>query len=227
MSSAPPSIDVVVPVYNEEEGLATFHERVRAVPLSLHLIFIDNASTDRTLEILRTFPGVTIIEHEVNEGYGGSIRDGLARATADAVVIIDADCEYPPEAIPALVEGLRDHDVVYASRFLDPSRLTMSSMRRFGNRTITTLFNLLFGQRLTDLYTGCKAIRRQALEGISLERKGFEHVLELAVRLSKSGARFGEVAIDYAPRQTGTAKMKHVSETLKYCYLLLRYRLWT
>ncbi len=219
------SVDVIVPVHNEEEGLEAFHARIRQVPAPLHLIFINNASTDRTLEILRTFPDITIIDHEVNEGYGGSIRDGLARATADAVVIIDADCEYPPEVIPELVARLADDDVVYASRFLDPRRLEMSFIRRFGNRTITLLFNVLFGHRLTDLYTGCKAMRRTAIDGLALERTGFEHVLELAVRLSRRGCRFAEVPIAYAPRQTGTAKMRHMSETLKFCYLLLRYRL--
>jgi glycosyltransferase involved in cell wall biosynthesis len=223
--SPPPAIDVVVPVLNEEAGLPAFLERVRQVPLPLRLIFVDNASTDRTVELLRSLSGVMLIEHAVNEGYGGSIRDGLARSTAEAVVIIDADCEYPPEAIPALIAGLEESDAVYASRFLDPAQLDMPLIRRLGNRTITGLFNVLFDQHLTDLYTGMKALRRTAIDGLELRRTGFEHVLELAVRLARRGARLSEVPVAYRPRQTGVAKMRHLTETLKFCWLLLRYRL--
>ncbi len=218
-------IDVVVPVYNEESGLAEFHERIRRIDLPLRLIFVDNASTDRSLEILRSFPDVTIIEHDENEGYGASIRDGLARSTAEAVVIIDADCEYPPEVIPQLMGALERSDAVYASRFLDRRNLHMSLPRRLGNKAVTLLFNLLFRQRLTDLYTGCKALRRRSFTGISLERRGFEHVLELAARLARKGERIAEVPIAYSPRQSGASKMRHVSETVKFCFLLVRYRL--
>jgi glycosyltransferase involved in cell wall biosynthesis len=218
-------IDVIVPVLNEEDMVRTFYERISRVPLPLHFIFVDNASTDRTREIVRTFPDSTLIEHEKNEGYGGSIIDGIAHSTAEAFVIIDADCEYPPEAIPDLVAALERSPVVYASRFLETTGLNMPFLRKVGNRTITALFNALFGQSLTDLYTGCKALRRSAVEGLILERKGFEHVLELAARISLRGVSISEVPVVYELRRVGTSKMSHLAETLKFLYLLLRYRL--
>jgi glycosyltransferase involved in cell wall biosynthesis len=221
--AAPRSIDVIVPVRDEEEVLEHFHARVCAIDLPLHLVYVDNASTDRTPAILRSFQGVTVIQHERDEGYGGSILDGFARSTADAIVVIDADCEYPPESIPALVAALAEHEVVYTSRFLGGRPAGMPGFRRFGNRFLTGVFNLLFRQRLTDLYTGCKALRRPVLEGLELERRGFEHVLELAVRLSRRGVRIAEVPIEYTPRSTGRSKMSHLSETVKLCALLVRY----
>ena len=113
-----PFVDVIIPVYNEEKILPSFYQRLMALPIALHPIFIDNASTDNSLQIIKAFPGATVIEHRHNEGYGASLRDGIRSAKADRIVIIDADCEYPPEAIPEMVRRLDDCAIIYASRFL-------------------------------------------------------------------------------------------------------------
>ncbi len=218
-------VDVIVPVYNEADGLERFHRRISAVPLPIQLIFVDNASSDGSLEILRRIEGARLIEHDRNEGYGASLLDGIAHMTSDVGVIIDADCEYPPEAIPRLVEALDRAPVAYASRFAEGRGADMPALKRWGNRLITSSFNVLFGQSLTDLYTGCKAFRRSALDGLALERKGFEHVLELGVRLAQSGVAIIDVPVEFEPRTTGRSKMRHVSETAKFLALLARYRL--
>ena len=137
-------IDVIVPVFNEEDGLPEFVKRLSALPIPVHPIFIDNASTDGSLKILRTVPDATIIEHRHNEGYGASLRDGIRRATASKIVIIDADCEYPPEAIPELAEELDRCDAVYASRFLDKHDQTMPFLKIAGNKIISKSYNILF-----------------------------------------------------------------------------------
>jgi glycosyltransferase involved in cell wall biosynthesis len=220
---SPRYVDVIVPVYNEEAILAEFHRRITALGLPLNILYIDNCSTDRSAEIIATFPGVGLIKHQRNEGYGGSILDGIANSVNEKIIIIDADCEYPPEALPELIARLDRADVVYTSRFLEGRNHAMPFSKRLGNQLITTFFNLLFGQNLTDLYTGCKGLRRSALGGITLHRKGFEHVLELGVKLSKKKITIEEIAIDFAPRSTGEAKMKHFSETLKYLYFIVFY----
>jgi hypothetical protein len=123
-----------------------------------------------------------------------------------------------------MLDALADSPVVYGSRFLDRSNVNMSSARSFGNKVISGMFNRLFHQKTTDLYTGFKALRRDALDGVILEKKGFEHVLELAVELSRKGTPIKEIPITYEPRQTGQRKMKHVQETLIYLYRLFTYR---
>lgn len=218
-------VDVIVPVYNEEEILPEFHRRITALNLPLNLVYIDNNSSDRSVEIIASFGDVTLIRHERNEGYGGSILDGIATSTNEKIVIIDADCEYPPEALPALLECLNSHDVVYTSRFLEGRNDFMPFTKRIGNQLISSLFNLLFGQQLTDLYTGCKGFNRSVLEGITLKRKGFEHVLEFGVKLAGKKVGITEVAVDFTPRHTGEAKMQHLSETIKYLYLIFYYYL--
>lgn len=216
-------VDVIVPVYNEEDILVEFHRRITALGLPLNILYIDNCSTDRSAEIIATFLGVRLIKHDRNEGYGGSILDGIANSTNEKIVIIDADCEYPPEALPELFARLERADVVYTSRFLEGRNRFMPFTKQLGNKVITNCYNRLFGQNLTDLYTGCKGLRRSALGGITLHRKGFEHVLELGVKLAKKKITIEEIAIDFSPRNTGEAKMKHFSETLKYLYLIVFY----
>jgi hypothetical protein len=93
-----------------------------------------------------------------------------------------------------------------------------------GNRGLTALFNLLYGQRLTDLYSGMKALRRPAFRGLSFKRSGFDHVVELAAKVARRGILIGEVPVEYTPRQTGRSKMKHVPELLKAVYGLMVFR---
>jgi hypothetical protein len=99
----------------------------------------------------------------------------------------------------------------------------MPFLKMLGNKIISSIFNFLFHQKVTDLYTGCKALNRSALNGISLERKGFEHVLELGIKLAKKGISITEVHVDFNPRRTGMSKMRHLQETSKYIYLIFYY----
>ncbi|GAB6058820.1 glycosyltransferase family 2 protein [Desulfonatronum parangueonense] len=223
-------VDVIVPVLNEAEALPRFFERVRRTGVDMNLVFVDNASTDDSVSIIRSFPGVQLIEHEKNEGYGGSLINGMRRTSASQIVIIDADCEYPPECIPGLLAALQEHDVVYASRLLnkaDASEAGMNPVKMFGNKLISMLFNVLFKQNTTDLYTGCKALRRECIQGMTFQRKGFEHVLELAVRLSNRGYMIHDYPVRFEQRATGKAKMKHVSETTKFLWLIMAFYLRT
>jgi glycosyltransferase involved in cell wall biosynthesis len=221
-------VDVVVPVLNEREMLPRFLSRIQALDLPLNLIFVDNGSTDGTLEFLALQQGakadIQIIAHGRNMGYGRSLADGLRASTAARVIIIDADCEYPPEALPDLLAALELSPMVYASRFRGAKRIAMAPFRRWGNRGLTGFFNLLYGQHLTDLYTGMKALRRTAFEGLTFTRNGFEHVMELSAKVARRGVRIGEVPVAYAPRQTGRSKMRHIPEFLKAVYCLLYYR---
>jgi glycosyltransferase involved in cell wall biosynthesis len=172
-------------------------------------------------------PGARLIRHSRNRGYGASIRDGFAAGTATKVLIIDADLEYPPEAIPEFVAALDEYPVVYGSRFLRGRPSGMPPFRRIGNRAVSTLFNRLFHQKTTDFYTGMKALRQDALEALDLKLDGFEHVVEMGAQLSRAGFQIREIPVDYTPRSRGVSKMKHLPEMLKYLWYVTRYRFAT
>jgi len=204
-------IVIVVPVLNEEASIDEFHDRMLRLGYADALLFVDNASSDGTVAQIER-RGARVLRHASNEGYGASIRDGIAASDAELIVVIDADLEYPPEAVPAIVDALQTYPVVYASRFLGPRPPDMPLLRRAGNRLVSGLFNALYRQRATDLYTGMKGLRRSALPLGQLRRAGFEHCVELAALITVSGLRIHDVPIEYRPRQRGRSKMRHLPE---------------
>lgn len=217
------TFDLVIPVFNEVKNLPVFFSRLKKPGRDANIIFVDNGSTDGSLELLRQYPEAKVIEHKHNEGYGASILDGIRAGKHDRIVIIDADGEYPPECIPDLVNALGLHDVVYTSRFLEGGAVVMPWLKARGNRAISEAFNQLFEQRVTDLYTGCKALRRSCLDQMVLEQPGFEHVLELSAKLAARKYLIHEIPVVFTPRQAGRSKMRHGIETVKFFYWLLQY----
>ncbi len=218
----PRPLDIVVPVLNEEASIDEFHDRMARLGYADALLFVDNASSDGTVARIERH-GARVLRHARNEGYGASIRDGIAASDADLVVVIDADLEYPPEAVPAIVDALRTHAVVYGSRFRGPRPPDMPLLRRAGNRLVSGLFNVLYRQHTTDLYTGMKGLRRSVLPLGELRRSGFEHCVELAALITLARQRIHEVPVAYRPRQRGRSKMRHLPETAKLLAHLVRY----
>ena len=108
-----PTIDVIVPVFNEAEILELFYKRISALGLPMNLIFVDNASSDDSVNIIRGFPGATLIQHDINEGYGGSLIDGITYSHNDNIIIFDAEFEYPPEAIRDLLDDIKPNQAMY------------------------------------------------------------------------------------------------------------------
>jgi glycosyltransferase involved in cell wall biosynthesis len=218
----PRDIDIVVPVLNEEASVDEFYARIDRLGYADSLIFVDNASTDRTVARLERMPGIRLIRHRVNEGYGSSILDAIASSDGDSIVVIDADLEYPPEAIPDVLAALREHNAVYASRFLRRVP-NMPLLRRVGNKLVSATYNRLFRQHTTDFYTGLKGVRRGAFDLYRLRHKGFEHVTELGVLIALAGEKIYEVPVEYAPRSRGRSKMRHIPETLKFLAYVVGY----
>ena len=224
-TAGPLAVEIVAPVLNERDSIEDFCVRVERIGYVGGLICVDNASSDGTLELLEKMPGVRVIRHNRNLGYGASIRDGIAATRSARVVIIDADLEYPPEIISELVAALDRHPVVYGSRFLSSRPPDMPLLRRLGNRIVSSVFNLFFQQSTTDFYTGVKALRREAIDCLRLSRNGFEHVVEMGAQLTRAGFHICEIPVSYEPRTRGVSKMRHLPELLKYVWFIARYRL--
>jgi hypothetical protein len=100
----------------------------------------------------------------------------------------------------------------------------MRAVRRFGNWLLTGIFNIVCRQRLTDLYTGIKAFRRDQVDGCRFQESGFTFVVEFAAHVSRS-SQIAEVPVEYQARSKGRSKMRHVVEALRGIVAVVRYGL--
>lgn len=197
-------ISIVVPVFNEERTAVSAIEELLAMDFGLEkeIIVVNDGSTDRTKERIEPFrEKIIYIEMGENSGKGRAVAEGLGRATGDAVVIHDADLEYPAENIKGMIADMErtGADAVYGSRNLSPGRRGYKTYI-MGVFVLTKLVNVFTGAGLTDVYTCHKLIRKNALEKIRIVSKGFEFEMEITVKLLKNGFRIDEVPITYNPR---------------------------
>lgn len=216
-------LSVLMPVYNEERGVATILQRVAAVPVEKEIIVVDDCSRDRTWEILQglQIEGLRLFRHEVNQGKGAAIRTAMAHATGDAVIIQDADLEYDPQdylkLLPPLQEGKAK--VVYGARSLDGQR----PLLRWGNKLLTALTNLVYGTRLTDMETCYKLMAADVAKSFTIECNRFDMEPEITAKITRRGHKIIEVPISYAPRQE-EKKLSPWKDGLPALQAILRYR---
>jgi glycosyltransferase involved in cell wall biosynthesis len=226
-------LSVIIPVYNEEQTIDEVISRVAAVDLSdieKEIVIANDGSTDGTRTIIdqRDWPAgvpVHVYHSPINLGKGAAVRLGLAFATGDIMLVQDADLELDPAEYGRLLAPLlaRRADVVYGSRFMAPTS-RVATKTRMANRFLTTLTNLLFGARLTDMETAYKVLRREALEGVRLRAVGFDIEPELTAKLLLAGRRIEEVAISYSPRRLDEGKKMRWIDGVDAVYMLLKCR---
>ena len=150
---------VVVPAYNEEKGIQpAIRELQEALAGHDHeLLVVDDGSEDATAELAREV-GATVITQPVNRGYGASLKTGIRHAKHDRIVIIDADGTYPASAIPALVAGLDQYEMVVGARIGEDVNIPL--VRRPAKWVLRRLASYLAGQEIPDLNSGLRAMRR-------------------------------------------------------------------
>ena len=200
------SISVVIPCYNEEEGIQAV---IKRLPDTVDEIVVsNNNSTDRTAEV-STAAGAKVVL-ETRKGYGAAYKTGMAAATKDVIITMDGDGTYPPEEIPALMDFLVDQklDFVSAARFplKDPKAMNFSN--KVGNWILTFTAWVLFGEKMADSQTGMWVFKRDVLERIKVVSDGMPFSQEIKIEAIKApDVRFAEFHINYEPR-IGEVKLR-------------------
>jgi glycosyltransferase involved in cell wall biosynthesis len=205
-------VSVVVPAYNEIETVEPLLRRVRNVPMRTQIIVVDDGSTDGTRELITRLKEEGLIDRLVlqpkNRGKGAALRAGFAEAVGHVVVVQDADLEYDPFDIPALLAPILagKADAVFGSRFLGGPHRVLLFWHSIGNRVLTLLSNMLTDLNLTDMETCYKVIRRDLLQSLPLSTDRFGFEPEVTARLAQAGARIYELPISYDGRSYADGK---------------------
>jgi dolichol-phosphate hexosyltransferase len=216
------SISVVIPCYNEEDGI---REVIGRMPPSVdEIVVVDNNCTDRTAAVATSL-GARVVAEKV-PGYGAAYKAGLRAATRDVVVTLDGDGTYPPEEIPRLVGELVDRrlDFLSASRFPLTDPRAMHRSNRLGNAVLTIAAAVLFFKPIRDSQSGMWVFRRNALERMTLTSDGMAFSEEIKLEALLRGLRFGEGHVPYGAR-IGEVKLQKWKDGWENLAFLVRKRL--
>lgn len=230
-------LSIIIPAFNEQKTISEVIDRVAATPYEKEVIVVDDGSSDGTrayLEEIRQrakadgHGDIKIIFHEKNMGKGAAIRTGLKHAQGDIIIIQDADLEYDPKDYPNLLEPIIEGkaDVVYGSRFLGGPHRVLYFWHYVGNKMITLLSNMFTDLNLTDMETGYKVFKRDAIKDIEIKSNRFGFEPEITAKVAKKGLRVYEVPISYYGRSYEEGKKITWKDGLKAVFTILRYNLF-
>jgi glycosyltransferase involved in cell wall biosynthesis len=219
-----------MPVFNER---ATIERAIAdtvgaAVADSFELIVVDDGSRDGTADLLREgdWPQqVRVLYHDRNRGKGAALRTALASAQGTYTTVMDADLEYDPADIPALLDHLRngDAEAVFGARGFQ-SHSAYSFWYVVGNHAVTFAANFLYNSWISDMMTGQKAMRTGLLRSLELRERGFGIEAEITARLLRRGIRIYEVPIVYRARSREEGKKLTALDGLRVMRTLVRCR---
>ena len=221
-----------MPVYNERTTVAKVIAEVLSQPSVAELIVVNDASSDGTREVLEELNSIDdrirVFHHDKNQGKGAALRTGVAHATADVVIIQDADMEYDPAEYPVLLGPILrgKADAVFGSRFIgSQEHRVLYFWHSMGNRFLTLLSNMFTNLNLTDMETCYKAVRREILQSIAIQENRFGFEPEITAKLAKKGLRIYEVAVSYHGRTYAEGKKINWKDGFQAIWCILKYNL--
>jgi glycosyltransferase involved in cell wall biosynthesis len=225
-------LSVIVPAFNEAETIETVARRLRGIPLKLEIIAVDDASTDGTAAVLdRLAQGGLVdrvLHHSANRGKGAALRSGIAVATGDIIAVQDADLEYDPVDLPALITPIVKGraDAVYGSRFQGGPHRVLFFWHMVGNGIVTFLSNMFTNLNLTDVETCYKLVRADLLKRLPLTSDRFGFEVEITARLAQSRARIWEMPVSYDGRTYAEGKKITWRDGVAAVFHILRFNLF-
>lgn len=225
-------LSIIIPVYNEEKTIRKSYNRVKQVnfPVDIEVIIIDDGSSDNSYEIIKSIKtedeDIIIFRNPRNMGKGASVVKGFSLATGTILIIHDADMEYDPNDIKKMLSIMlnRNYDVLYGKRpFYFRSR-GAHKRNVIGNIGLNIIASLVYMRRILDFETCYKMIRRETIQGFSINSKHFDFEAEITAKLIRSGYDIHFTKISYNPRNYREGKKINWKDGILAFERLLRYR---
>ncbi len=215
-------LSVVIPAYNEEDGIAAIIDRVlgiepelQKIGLGLECIVVDDGSKDRTADIVRSYGSRVRLICQKNKGYGGALKTGFQAAQGELLAFLDADSTYPPEYFPKMCQvALDGADLVIGSRMAG-EKSEMPLVRRVGNFIFANLLSIVAGVKISDSASGQRVIRREALPSLYPLPDTLDFTPAMSTRALHENLRMVEVPIPYKER-SGRSKLSVVNDGLRF-----------
>jgi glycosyltransferase involved in cell wall biosynthesis len=221
-------VSFLIPAYNEAATIGEVLDRIRKLGLDSQVIVVDDGSTDDTGAIAAQH-GAQVVRQE-NQGKGAAIRTAIPLIDGEIAVIQDADMEYDPVDVPALIEPIERGvaDVVYGSRLSGgrPQRAYLF-WHLVGNRFLALLTGVLFNTTLTDMETGYKAFRSEIIRSLDLKQNDFSIEPEITGKICNRNLRIYELPIAYYGRTYAEGKKITWRDGFKAVWVLFRVRFFT
>ncbi|MCL5113919.1 MAG: glycosyltransferase family 2 protein [Patescibacteria group bacterium] len=235
-------LSIIIPVFNEEKTIKQVLEKVGGIKISgvdKEVIVVDDGSTDNSRFKIQSAKsgsksgGIKKIFHKKNQGKGAAVRTGIEAATGDYILIQDADLEYDPNDIKRLILPIQKEKakVVYGTRLNRLPNLTKDESKPlflihyFGNRFLSLITSILYGQWITDMETCYKLFPKKALKDVELNSKRFDFEPEITSKLLKKGYKILEIPIVTKPRGYDEGKkLNAIKDGSIALWTLLKYR---
>lgn len=217
-------ISIIIPAYNEQEGigktLARVFETMDAAKHDYEVIVVNDGSTDGTADQVKKFPRATLVTHSRNRGSGASTNTGVRHARGEICVMTDADGTYPVQDIPRLLEAMNDYDMVIGARTKEAG--TMKILRVPAKWFIRSLASFLTETKIPDLNSGLRSFKKtNALKYVHILPHGQSWVSTITLAHLSDDLDVKWIPIDYYPR-LGKSKFRPVQDTYNYLMLVLR-----
>jgi glycosyltransferase involved in cell wall biosynthesis len=216
-------ISIVIPAYNEENGIVDSVSWVQDVmeksKYDYEIIVVDDGSTDKTSERVRS-TGARVVRQDVNQGYGASLKTGIRSAKGDWIVITDADSTYPADRIPDLLRHANDNDMVVGARIGSEAKIPL--IRRPAKWALAQLANYLAETKIPDYNSGLRVFRKSLAERFfKILPQGFSFTTTITLSSLTNGYRVKYIPIEYFKR-TGKSKIRPIKDTYNFAMLIVR-----
>lgn len=229
-----PTFSLIIPCYNEEEGIPNLAKKITPVlaelekKFTLEIIFVDDGSKDKTLGLLHTYfgsrSGTKIIPHERNQNLGAAMRTGFAAATGDFVATMDSDCTYDPQGLIEMMK-LIDHEksIVTASPYHPQGGVeNVPGYRLFLSKGITFLYRLVTGIKIHTFTALFRVYTKDVVKSVQFQSPDFLATAEILVNAHAAGHSIREYPTTLHVREYGVSKIRLLRVMRSHAKYLLK-----